>query len=302
MRNRKLISKSISIKKKNKKRNKESIKANNTRNFLLILCDKELKEKNKKKENKTLINSQTTEEYMENYFQNFTITLEIKNNDSHQYLIENNSPFKIIKSKYLSSFFDNKKLKIGKKKCKKFEKYLNMNKSFSQEEPLDSFFQDDSLSDSPCSIIDKNTFTYKYKRFISKKSFDYLRSIFHSIHKNYHKKLLSAEMLDMLLNINLNFLSEKMKENCNENNNNNNYNNDNNDNNDNYNNDNYDKYDKYDNYDNNSYINCNNDCKLNGNKVRPKSADLLRKREIKDDSTFIQRDIFAIKLFRCLEE
>ena len=94
-------------------------------------------------------------------------------------------------------------------------------------------------------------------------------------------------MLDMLLNINLNFLSEKMKENCNENNNNDKY-------------DNYDKYDKYDKYDN--YINYNNDCKSNGNKLRPKSANLLRKREIKDNSNIIQRDIFAIKLFRCLEE
>jgi hypothetical protein len=256
MRNGKLISKSISLNQKNKKRNKESIKANNTRNFLLILCDKELKEKNKKKENKTLINSQTTEEYMENYFQNFTITLEIKNNDSHQYLIENNSPFKIIKPKYHSSFFDNKKLKIGKKKCKKFEKYLNMNKSFSQEEPLDSFFQDDSLSNDSCSSNDKDSFTKRYKKFISKKSFDYLRSIFHSIHKDYHNKLISAEVLDMLLNISLETLSKKKSDDV-----------------------------------------------INGKKFRPKSVDLSRKRKkISEKKNFVRKDIFAIKLFKCLEE
>ena len=141
MKNGKLISKSISLKQKNKKGNKESIKANNTRNYLLKLCDDELKIF---KQSKILINSQTTEEYMENYFQNFTITLEIYNNNSHQnYCNENNIPFKMIKPKYHSSFFDNKKLSIGEKKCKKFEKFLKM-KCHTDDEPY--FFYEDSLS------------------------------------------------------------------------------------------------------------------------------------------------------------
>jgi len=208
MRNGILSPKSISLKQKNKKRNKESTKANNTRNFLLRYCDTELKESNKK-DNQTLINSQTTEEYMINFFQNFTITLEINNNNSNQYLIENPSPFKIIKPKYAPSYIDSKKLKIGLKKCKKFEKFLNMQKSHTDDEPLDSFFQDESLSNDSYSSNDRDSFTNKYKKFMSKKSFDYLRSIFHSIHKDYHNKLISAEMLDLLLNISMETLSKK---------------------------------------------------------------------------------------------
>jgi hypothetical protein len=255
MRNGILNIKSISLKQKNKKRNKQSTKANKTRSFLLRYCDNELKESNKKN-NQTLINSQTTVEYMTNFCQNFTITLEINNNDSNQYLIENPSPFKIIKPKYAPSFFDSKKLTIGLKKSKKFEKFLNIQKSHTDDEPLDSFFQDDSLSNDSCSSNDKDSFTKRYKKFISKKSFDYLRSIFHSIHKDYHNKLISAEVLDMLLNISLETLSKKKSDDV-----------------------------------------------INGKKFRPKSVDLSRKRKkISEKKNFVRKDIFAIKLFKCLEE
>ncbi len=255
MRNGILNIKSISLKQKNKKRNKQSTKANKTRSFLLRYCDNELKESNKKN-NQTLINSQTTVEYMTNFCQNFTITLEINNNDSNQYLIENPSPFKIIKPKYAPSFFDSKKLTIGLKKSKKFEKFLNIQKSHTDDEPLDSFFQDDSLSNDSCSSCDKDSFTKRYKKFISKKSFDYLRSIFHSIHKDYHNKLISAEVLDMLLNISLETLSKKKSDDV-----------------------------------------------INGKKFRPKSVDLSRKRKkISEKKNFVRKDIFAIKLFKCLEE
>jgi hypothetical protein len=255
MRNGILNIKSISLKQKNKKRNKQSTKANKTRSFLLRYCDNELKESNKKN-NQTLINSQTTVEYMTNFCQNFTITLEINNNDSNQYLTENPSPFKIIKPKYAPSFFDSKKLTIGLKKSKKFEKFLNIQKSHTDDEPLDSFFQDDSLSNDSCSSNDKDSFTKRYKKFISKKSFDYLRSIFHSIHKDYHNKLISAEVLDMLLNISLETLSKKKSDDV-----------------------------------------------INGKKFRPKSVDLSRKRKkISEKKNFVRKDIFAIKLFKCLEE
>jgi hypothetical protein len=255
MRNGILNIKSISLKQKNKKRNKQSTKANKTRSFLLRYCDNELKESNKKN-NQTLINSQTTVEYMTNFCQNFTITLEINNNDSNQYLIENPSPFKIIKPKYAPSFFDSKKLTIGLKKSKKFEKFLNIQKSHTDDEPLDSFFQDDSLSNDSCSSCDKDSFTKRYKKFISKKSFDYLRSIFHSIHKDYHNKLISAEVLDMLLNISLETLSKKKSDDV-----------------------------------------------INGKKFRPKSVDLSRKRKkISEKKNFVRKDIFATKLFKCLEE
>ena len=255
MRNGILNIKSISLKQKNKKRNKQSTKANKTRSFLLRYCDNELKESNKKN-NQTLINSQSTVEYMTNFCQNFTITLEINNNDSNQYLIENPSPFKIIKPKYAPSFFDSKKLTIGLKKSKKFEKFLNIQKSHTDDEPLDSFFQDDSLSNDSCSSNDKDSFTKRYKKFISKKSFDYLRSIFHSIHKDYHNKLISAEVLDMLLNISLETLSKKKSDDV-----------------------------------------------INGKKFRPKSVDLSRKRKkISEKKNFVRKDIFAIKLFKCLEE
>ena len=247
--------KSISLKQKNKTGDKESRKANKTRSFLLRYCDNELKESNKKN-NQTLINSQTTVEYMTNFCQNFTITLEINNNDSNQYLIENPSPFKIIKPKYAPSFFDSKKLTIGLKKSKKFEKFLNMQKSHTDDEPLDSFFQDDSLSNDSCSSCDKDSFTKRYKKFISKKSFDYLRSIFHSIHKDYHNKLISAEVLDMLLNISVENLSKKKSDDV-----------------------------------------------ITGKKFRPKSVDLYRKRKQLDEKkNFVRKDIFAIKLFKCLEE
>ena len=253
MKNGKIISKSISLKQKNKKRNKESIKANNTRNYLLKLCDDELKIF---KQSKILINSQTTEEYMENYFQNFTITLEIYNNNSHQnYSNEKNIPFKMIKQKYHSSFFDNKKLSIGEKKCKKFEKFLKM-KCHTDDEPY--FFYEDSLSNNSYSSNDEISFTKNYKKFLSKNSFEYLRNIFHSIHKEFHRKLISNEILDLLLNINLNSLKDKNKEN----------------------------YEK-----------------IEDKKFRPKSADLYSKRkQFKEKKKFISKDIFAIKLFRCLEE
>jgi hypothetical protein len=245
--------KSISLKQKNKTGDKESRKANNTRNFLLRYCDQELKESNKKN-NQTLINSQTTKEYMVNFFQNFTITLEINNNDSNQYLIENPSPFKIIKPKYAPSYFDSKKLTIGLKKSKKFEKFLNMQKSHTDDEPLDSLFQDESLSNN--SSNEKDSFTNRYKKFMSKKSFDYLRSIFHSIHKDYHNKLISAEVLDMLLNISVENLSKKKSDDV-----------------------------------------------ITGKKFRPKSVDLYRKRKQLDEKkNFVRKDIFAIKLFKCLEE
>ncbi len=245
--------KSISLKQKNKTGDKESRKANNTRNFLLRYCDQELKESNKKN-NQTLINSQTTKEYMVNFFQNFTITLEINNNDSNQYLIENPSPFKIIRPKYAPSYFDSKKLTIGLKKSKKFEKFLNMQKSHTDDEPLDSLFQDESLSNN--SSNEKDSFTNRYKKFMSKKSFDYLRSIFHSIHKDYHNKLISAEVLDMLLNISVENLCKKKSDDV-----------------------------------------------ITGKKFRPKSVDLSRKRKQLDEKkNFVRKDIFAIKLFKCLEE
>ena len=253
MRNGILNIKSISLKQKNKKRNKQSTKANKTRSFLLRYCDNELKESNKKN-NQTLINSQTTVEYMTNFCQNFTITLEINNNDSNQYLIENPSPFKIIKPKYAPSFFDSKKLTIGLKKSKKFEKFLNMQKSHTDDEPLDSLFQDESLSNN--SSNEKDSFTNRYKKFMSKKSFDYLRSIFHSIHKDYHNKLISAEVLDMLLNISVENISKKKSDDV-----------------------------------------------ITGKKFRPKSVDLYRKRKQLDEKkNFVRKDIFAIKLFKCLEE
>ena len=241
------------MKQKNKTGDKESRKANNTRNFLLRYCDQELKESNKK-DNQTLINSQTTKEYMVNFFQNFTITLEINNNDSNQYLIENPSPFKIIRPKYAPSYFDSKKLTIGLKKSKKFEMFLNMQKSHTDDEPLDSLFQDESLSNN--SSNEKDSFTNRYKKFMSKKSFDYLRSIFHSIHKDYHNKLISAEVLDMLLNISVENLSKKKSDDV-----------------------------------------------ITGKKFRPKSVDLYRKRKQLDEKkNFVRKDIFAIKLFKCLEE
>ena len=70
------MSENTSLKEQQKSKNKETKKANKTRNMLLKICDKELK--NKIKNEKTLINSISINKFLKNFQQDFTIILKPK--------------------------------------------------------------------------------------------------------------------------------------------------------------------------------------------------------------------------------
>ena len=70
------MSENTSLKEQQKSKNKETKKANKTRNLLLKICDKELNYKIKNE--KTLINSISINKFLKNFQQDFTITLKPK--------------------------------------------------------------------------------------------------------------------------------------------------------------------------------------------------------------------------------
>ena len=192
------MSENTSLKEQQKSKNKETKKANKTRNMLLKICDKELK--NKIKNEKTLINSISINKFLKNFQQDFTITLKPKRfiykkmNTSILSQKINIEKINIEEEKNIISI--HKKLTIG---------YHNLNILSNEENELNSTNENSYINSEE---------NIKKKKQICQKSFNYLQKLFKSLHSNFNnKKILSEDTLDELLKLNIEFFEKKKKSN-----------------------------------------------------------------------------------------
>lgn len=192
------MSENTSLKEKQKSKNKETKKANKTRNLLLKICDKELK--NKIKNEKTLINSISMNEFIKNFQQDFIITLKPKRfiykkmNTTILSQKINIEKINIEEEKNIISI--HKKLTIG---------YHNLNILSNEENELNSTNENSYINSEE---------NIKKKKQICQKSFNYLQKLFKSLHSNFNnKKILSEDTLDELLKLNIEFFEKKKKSN-----------------------------------------------------------------------------------------
>ena len=192
------MSENTSLKEKQKSKNKETKKANKTRNLLLKICDKELNYKIKNE--KTLINSISINKFLKNFQQDFTIILKPKRfiykkmNTSILSQKINIEKINIEEEKNIISI--HKKLTIG---------YHNLNILSNEENELNSTNENSYINSEE---------NIKKKKQICQKSFNYLQKLFKSLHSNYNnKKILSEDTLDELLKLNIEFFEKKKKSN-----------------------------------------------------------------------------------------
>ena len=192
------MSENTSLKEKQKSKNKETKKANKTRNLLLKICDKELNYKIKNE--KTLINSISINKFLKNFQQDFTIILKPKRfiykkmNTSILSQKINIEKINIEEEKNIISI--HKKLTIG---------YHNLNILSNEENELNSTNENSYINSEE---------NIKKKKQICQKSFNYLQKLFKSLHSNFNnKKILSEDTLDELLKLNIEFFEKKKKSN-----------------------------------------------------------------------------------------
>ena len=192
------MSENTSLKEKQKSKNKETKKANKTRNLLLKICDKELNYKIKNE--KTLINSISINKFLKNFQQDFTIILKPKRfiykkmNTSILSQKINIEKINIEEEKNIISI--HKKLTIG---------YHNLNILSNEENELNSTNENSYINSEE---------KIKKKKEICQKSFNYLQKLFKSLHSNFNnKKILSEDTLDELLKLNIEFFEKKKKSN-----------------------------------------------------------------------------------------
>ena len=192
------MSENTSLKEQQKSKNKETKKANKTRNLLLKICDKELNYKIKNE--KTLINSISINKFLKNFQQDFTIILKPKRfiykkmNTSILSQKINIEKINIEEEKNIISI--HKKLTIG---------YHNLNILSNEENELNSTNENSYINSEE---------NIKKKKEICQKSFNYLQKLFKSLHSNFNnKKILSEDTLDELLKLNIEFFEKKKKSN-----------------------------------------------------------------------------------------
>ena len=178
----------ISLTEKKAKKNKETIKANEVRNLLLKICDKE--EKKKINNQQTLINSIKTKDYIRKFNEDITINLK---------------PKKIIYRKMntynLSKDFNLKQIIISPFKKEKKIKSLNKTKYPHNKNNLkNENFNLNSTKEN--SNIDDNNKILEIKKKACQKSLFYLQNLFNNLHDEYtRKKILNEESLDELLKL-----------------------------------------------------------------------------------------------------
>ena len=178
----------ISLTENKAKKNKETIKANEVRNLLLKVCDKE--EKKKINNQQTLINSIKTKDYIRKFNEDITINLK---------------PKKIIYRKMntynLSKDFNLKQIIISPFKKEKKIKSLNKTKYPHNKNNLkNENFNLNSTKEN--SNIDDNNKILEIKKKACQKSLFYLQNLFNNLHDEYtRKKILNEESLDELLKL-----------------------------------------------------------------------------------------------------
>ena len=192
------MSENTSLKEKQKSKNKETKKANKTRNLLLKICDKELNYKIKNE--KTLINSISINKFLKNFQQDFTITLKPKRfiykKMNTSILSQKINIEKINIEEEKNIILIHKKLSIG---------YHNLNILSNEENELNSTNENSYINSEE---------NIKKKKQICQKSFNYLQKLFKSLHSNFNnKKILSEDTLDELLKLNIEFFEKKKKSN-----------------------------------------------------------------------------------------
>ena len=188
----------ISLTEKKAKKNKETIKANEVRNLLLKVCDKE--EKKKINNQQTLINSIKTKDYIRKFNEDITINLK---------------PKKIIYRKMntynLSKDFNLKQIIISPFKKEKKIKSLNKTKYPHNKNNLkNENFNLNSTKEN--SNIDDNNKILEIKKKACQKSLFYLQNLFNNLHDEYtRKKILNEESLDELLKLNFQIKKKLIK-------------------------------------------------------------------------------------------
>ena len=178
----------ISLTEKKAKKNKETIKANEVRNLLLKICDKE--EKKKINNQQTLINSIKTKDYIRKFNEDITINLKPKKIIYRKMNTYNLSKDFNLKQKIISPFKKEKKIKsLNKTKYPHNKNYLK-NENFNLNSTKEN------------SNIDDNNKILEIKKKACQKSLFYLQNLFNNLHDEYtRKKILNEESLDELLKL-----------------------------------------------------------------------------------------------------
>ena len=178
----------ISLTEKKAKKNKETIKANEVRNLLLKVCDKE--EKKKINNQQTLINSIKTKDYIRKFNEDITINLKPKKIIYRKMNTYNLSKDFNLKQKIISPFKKEKKIKsLNKTKYPHNKNYLK-NENFNLNSTKEN------------SNIDDNNKILEIKKKACQKSLFYLQNLFNNLHDEYtRKKILNEESLDELLKL-----------------------------------------------------------------------------------------------------
>ena len=179
----------ISLTEKKAKKNKETIKANEVRNLLLKVCDKE--EKKKINNQQTLINSIKTKDYIRKFNEDITINLKPKKIIYRKMNTYNLSKDFNLKQIIISPFKKEKKIKsLNKTKYPHNKNYLK-NENFNLNSTKEN------------SNIDDNNKILEIKKKACQKSLFYLQNLFNNLHDEYtRKKILNEESLDELLKLN----------------------------------------------------------------------------------------------------
>ena len=178
----------ISLTEKKAKKNKETLKANEVRNLLLKVCDKE--EKKKINNQQTLINSIKTKDYIRKFNEDITINLKPKKIIYRKMNTYNLSKDFNLKQKIISPFKKEKKIKsLNKTKYPHNKNYLK-NENFNLNSTKEN------------SNIDDNNKILEIKKKACQKSLFYLQNLFNNLHDEYtRKKILNEESLDELLKL-----------------------------------------------------------------------------------------------------
>ena len=178
----------ISLTEKKAKKNKETLKANEVRNLLLKVCDKE--EKKKINNQQTLINSIKTKDYIRKFNEDTTINLKPKKIIYRKMNTYNLSKDFNLKQKIISPFKKEKKIKsLNKTKYPHNKNYLK-NENFNLNSTKEN------------SNIDDNNKILEIKKKACQKSLFYLQNLFNNLHDEYtRKKILNEESLDELLKL-----------------------------------------------------------------------------------------------------
>ena len=178
----------ISLTEKKAKKNKETIKANEVRNLLLKICDKE--EKKKINNQQTLINSIKTKDYIRKFNEDITINLKPKKIIYRKMNTYNLSKDFNLKQKIISPFKKEKKIKSLNKTKYPHNKNNLKNENFNLNSTKEN------------SNIDDNNKILEIKKKACQKSLFYLQNLFNNLHDEYtRKKILNEESLDELLKL-----------------------------------------------------------------------------------------------------